>query len=70
MSTIKIHNIETGEVVVREMNAQELADLQAARDDHDAHMQAKLEAAAAKEALLERLGITEEEARLLLGGNI
>ncbi len=31
--------------------------------------QAKAEAAAAKAALLEKLGITEEEAKLLLGGN-
>lgn len=70
MPTIKIHNIETGEVIEREMNAHELADLQARRDEHDAQMQAKQEAVAAREAVLERLGITEEEARLLLGGNI
>lgn len=31
--------------------------------------QAKAEAEAQRQALLEKLGITEEEARLLLGGN-
>lgn len=67
MTLIKIHNIETGEVFEREMTEEELA--QQAKDISEAQKtraeaQAKAEA---KAALLERLGITEEEAKLLLG---
>jgi hypothetical protein len=64
---VKIHNVETGEVIEREMNAEELAQHQA----DVAASQARLEQEAAKEAekaaLLEKLGITEDEAKLLLG---
>lgn len=64
---VKIHNVETGEIIEREMNDEELA--QQAKDakaeaERIANTQAQ---AAAKAALLERLGITEEEAKLLLG---
>lgn len=63
---IKIHNVETGEIIEREMNAEELAELESDKAKAEAEVQAKAEAAAAKAALLERLGITEEEAKLLL----
>ncbi len=66
MPTIKIHNIQTGEVIEREMNAEELAQWEADEAKVAAEAQAKAEAAAAKAALLEKLGITEEEAKLLL----
>lgn len=66
MSTIKIHNVETGEVIQRDMNAEELAQLEADKATAQAEAQAKAEAAAAKAALLAKLGITEEEAKLLL----
>lgn len=66
MTQIKIHNIETGEVIEREMNAEELAQWEADKAKAQAEAQAKSEAAAAKAALLEKLGITEEEAKLLL----
>jgi hypothetical protein len=69
MTTIKIHNVETGEIIEREMNAEELAQLEADKAKAEAEAQAKAEAAVAKAALLSKLGITEEEARLLLGGN-
>lgn len=67
MSIIKIHNVETGEIIERDMTAEELAQVQAdakAQAEREAQAQAQ---AAAKAALLERLGITEEEAKLLLG---
>lgn len=66
MSKIKIHNGETGEVIEREMNAEELAQWEALQAKAAAEAQAKVEAAAAKAALLQKLGITEEEAKLLL----
>jgi UDP-N-acetylmuramoylalanine-D-glutamate ligase len=64
---IREHNVETGEIVDREMTNEEhkahLADAKAI-DDAVAH---KAENALAKAALLERLGITADEAALLLG---
>jgi hypothetical protein len=64
---VRIHNIETDEVIDREMTAAEFAVYEA---DQTAQgiKQAEAEAKATqKAALLERLGITEDEARLLLG---
>ena len=69
MSKIVEHNVETGEIIKRDMTAEELAQ-QAADIEAKAQRQANAQAqAVAKAALLERLGITEEEAKLLLGGN-
>ena len=68
-----IVNCETGETVERELNAEELAQqateeaaVQAAEAARQAEVATK---AAQRQALLNRLGITEEEARILLGGN-
>jgi AmiR/NasT family two-component response regulator len=63
---IKIHNVETGEVIEREMNAEEFAQWESDQAKAAAETQAKAEIAAAKAALLDKLGITEEEAKLLL----
>jgi hypothetical protein len=66
---MRIHNMETNEVVDREMTDAEYADHQAAflpeplTAEEEAIEVAK---AAAKVAVLERLGITAEEAALLL----
>ena len=68
MNTIKIHNIETGEVIEREMNAAELAQLQADKVAEAARQEAKAAKAAERQAILDRLGLTAEEAQLLLGG--
>lgn len=66
MSTIKIHNVETGEVVIREMNAEELAQSEADKIKAEAEALVKVQAAAQRQALLAKLGITEDEAKLLL----
>lgn len=63
---IVIHNTESGEVIEREMNAEELTQWEESQAVFAAQLQAQVEAAEAKAALLERLGITEEEAKLLL----
>ena len=66
MTTIKIHNVETGEIDERDMNKEELDALkkQFASDKAIAtEREAKL---TAKEALLTKLGITADEAALLL----
>ena len=64
---IKIHNADTGEIVEREMNAEELA-------QHEADLAASAQRKADKETkeaarteLLAKLGITADEAKLLLG---
>lgn len=63
---VKIHNTKTGEVIEREMNAEELAQWQADKAEAQAKAEAEAEAASAKAALLDRLGISEAEAKLLL----
>ena len=65
-----INNCETGEVIVRKMTAEEI-ELEAKEAKIFAKKAAQIEAekaqtAADKAALLERLGITAEEAKLLL----
>jgi hypothetical protein len=64
--TIRVHDIETDEIIDREMTTAEYKKHQ----DETAAMQAliseKEAALIAKAALLDRLGITEAEAKLLL----
>jgi len=63
---IKIVNTETGEEIVREMNAEELTQYETEQAEVVAKEQAKVEQATAKAALFTRLGITADEAKLLL----
>ena len=65
----KEFNIQTGEEVFteREETAEEKA-YREAKEKQVAKEQTEIEAkAAARQAILDRLGLTEEEARLLLG---
>jgi hypothetical protein len=64
---IVIHNVETGEIIEREMNAQELTDMENNKAVEAARLESEATKAADKAALLEKLGITEDEARLLIG---
>jgi hypothetical protein len=66
---VKVHNVETGEETERPMTAEEFAQWEIDIAASIAREQAKEEQALARAALLERLGITAEEAALLLGGN-
>ena len=63
---IVIHNAETGERIEREMNAKELAQLEIDKANSAIQAEAKAKAEADKAALLARLGLTEDEAKLLL----
>jgi hypothetical protein len=56
----------TGEQVVRDMNADELAQLELDKVSAVARATEQAARTVAREALLERLGITDEEARMLL----
>jgi hypothetical protein len=70
MPTKVIVNCETGETTEVELTAEEIAELEAAAAQAEAdRIAAEEEAnakATAKADLLEKLGITEEEAKLLL----
>lgn len=64
--TIKISDLATGDVIEREMNASEIKQWEADKAKAEAEAQAALEKEEAKAALLAKLGITAEEAKLLL----
>jgi hypothetical protein len=64
---IRIHNVELDEIIDREMNDAEFAQYELDKANA-AIAKAEAEAKVAqKEALLEKLGITADEAKLLLG---
>jgi len=67
MTTIVIHNTQTGEIIERDMTPEELAQHQKDLANAEAEQIKKQEKATAKEALLEKLGISADEAKLLLG---
>jgi hypothetical protein len=64
---VTIHNAETGEVITRDANAEELAQIEADKTEAQARQAAAAQKAADRAALLAQLGITEEQAKLLLG---
>jgi hypothetical protein len=66
---IKIHNATTGEEIEREMNTEEFAQYEIDQAAYAVRLAETKTQAAAKAALLTRLGITAEEATLLLTGN-
>jgi hypothetical protein len=66
---IRIHNSQTDEVIDREMNDQEFAAYEANQAAQAKARAAEAAKAAQRQVILSRLGITEEEARILLGGN-
>jgi hypothetical protein len=69
MSTNKmikvIHNVETGEILEREFNAEELAQLAKDKQIEIARQEVEAIKTAEKQALLDRIGITADEAKLL-----
>jgi hypothetical protein len=64
--TINITDLSTGQSITREMNDEEFAQHLIDKADFDVRQTEAEAKAAQKAALLERLGITEDEARLLL----
>jgi hypothetical protein len=64
---VRIHNSQTNEIIDREMTAAEYKQHQADLTNI-ATLQAEAEAkATARQAILDRLGLTAEEAAILLG---
>jgi hypothetical protein len=70
---VKIVNIETGEEIIRDATVEEIAQMELDSADsiaRKATAEAEAEAkATSRQAILDRLGLTAEEAKLLLGGN-
>ena len=64
--TITIHNVETGEIIEREMTADDVAQHEADKAAKAVELEAQATKAAEKTALLAKLGITDDEAKLLL----
>jgi hypothetical protein len=61
--------IETGEIIERDMTAAELKIYEANKEKEEIKKAEADAKAIARQALLTKLGITQEEAQLLLGGN-
>lgn len=67
ITQIKIVNVETGEEIVRDANAEELAQIEVNKATQATAAEAKAKADADKAALLARLGLTEDELKTILG---
>ncbi len=65
----KIVNAATGEEIEREMTAEEFAQHQVDQAAYAARLAEAADKAIARQAVLARLGLTEEEAQLILGGS-
>ena len=63
---VRIHNTETDEIIDRQMNDDEFAQWQKDKAEAESRIEAEVQAATDKAALLNRLGITADEAKLLL----
>lgn len=61
---IQEHNCETGEITQKELTAKQIKDRQ---DQHNAEVSANEAREAQRQAILDRLGLTADEAKLLLG---
>jgi hypothetical protein len=64
---VRIHDLETNEVIDREMNDEEFAQYEADQAARAVAAEAKAKAEADKAALLARLGLTEDELKTILG---
>jgi hypothetical protein len=64
---VTIYNAETGEEITRDANAAELAQLAKDAAEAEANKAIKEQQAAEKAALLNRLGLTEDELKTILG---
>lgn len=65
--TVKIHNAATDEVIEREMNDVEFAEFESIKAEEKAAYEEAEAKATARAAILDRLGLTAEEAKILLG---
>jgi len=64
---VKIVNAETGEEIVRDANAEELAQIELDAANAAARKAEAEAKQAQRQAILDRLGLTADEAKLILG---
>lgn len=64
---IKIINVETGEEIIRDATNDEIEQFEINAKNAKAEKIAVQEKEAARQAILDRLGITADEAKLILG---
>ena len=64
---VKIVNCETGEEIVRDANAEELAQIKLDADNAEAKQIQELAKETAKAAILDRIGLTADELKTILG---
>ena len=69
MGKVIEHNVETGEIVERDQTPEEIKQAEKDVQEQVEIAAKKIEKEQAKQAVLNLLGITEEQAQLLLGGN-
>ena len=65
--TIRVHNAETDEVIDREMTDAEFAEFTARNQALDAERIEAESKAARRQEILDKLGLSNDEAQLLLG---
>lgn len=63
---VKIIDAETGEEIIRDANAEEIAQMAKDNAEFEAKLQAEQEKVIAKEAVIAKLGLTAEEVAALL----
>ncbi len=67
MTKINTYDHATGKNIVRDMTTDEIANVKAIQDEHADQEKADSDKAKARQIVLDRLGITADEAALLLG---
>jgi hypothetical protein len=66
---VKEINLETGDITERPMTSEEIADIESIAIESENKRQEIANKEVQRQAILNRLGLTAEEAALLLGGN-
>jgi len=64
---VRIHNTQTDEVIDREMNDAEFAEFKASQEIQAAKKAEAITKAAEKQAILDRIGLTADELKMILG---
>jgi hypothetical protein len=64
---VKIVNVETGEEIVRDANAEEIAQMELDAANIAARKAEAEAKAAEKQAILDRIGLTADELKMILG---
>jgi hypothetical protein len=64
---VKIYDCETNQEIIRDATADEIAEFQVAQANFKAKLDAEAEKAIQRQAVADRLGLTADELKLLLG---